>query len=360
MNDAMKNESGIALFMVLWVLTLLSVIVGEFCFAMRTEVNVTRNFKDQTVAYYIALAGINRAIGELIRNEVNPPRTTSSVIPGKEDEPEEVETENLWRTNVEIPPVLYGDGQYEVWIGNESGKININDASESILKMMLRGFDLEDQDISIIADSILDWRDKNNLHRLNGAEDDYYKSLDEPYECKDDDFDSVEELLLVRGVTPELFYGGLKDIVTVFKPDKKGARVGGGRGLRMAKQDAGKININAASRQLLLALPSMTEDQVQEIVDYRKEKDFTSLTQISSLLGTDVYNLIAPFITLDSNPYFTIQSVGKMPDSKTRQGMEALVEISKSLDKGYRIVQWRDRFQDRDAEALNKDKENKE
>ena len=44
----MKSETGIALFLVLWVLTLLSVIAGEFCFAMRTEVNMTRNFKEQT------------------------------------------------------------------------------------------------------------------------------------------------------------------------------------------------------------------------------------------------------------------------------------------------------------------------
>ena len=60
---AFRNEKGIALFLVLWVLTLLSVIAGEFCFAMRTEVNMTRNFKGQTEAYYIALAGMNRAIG---------------------------------------------------------------------------------------------------------------------------------------------------------------------------------------------------------------------------------------------------------------------------------------------------------
>ena len=75
---ALKNENGIALFMVLWVLMLLSVIVGEFCYAMRTEVNVTRNFKEQTEGYYIALGGLNRAIGELVRNEFIPEKTSST------------------------------------------------------------------------------------------------------------------------------------------------------------------------------------------------------------------------------------------------------------------------------------------
>ena len=77
-KTALKNENGIALFMVLWVLMLLSVIVGEFCYAMRTEVNVTRNFKEQTQGYYIALGGLNRAIGELVRNEFIPEKTASN------------------------------------------------------------------------------------------------------------------------------------------------------------------------------------------------------------------------------------------------------------------------------------------
>jgi len=352
---AFRNEKGIALFLVLWVLTLLSVIAGEFCFAMRTEVNMTRNFKGQTAAYYIALAGMNRAIGELIRNEVMPPQTSSTEILGKEEEPEDEEDGERWRINVDIPPEPYDEGQYEVRIGNEGGKININSANQSLLKMMLKGFDLEDQEEGIIVDSIMDWRDKNNLHRLNGAEDDYYKSLPEPYECKDGDFDTIEELMMVRGVTPEIFYGGLRDIITVFKPSKRGTRVG--KGLRMVKSDVGKININAAPRKVLLALPSMTEDLAQEIIDYRKESDFRVLTEVSSLVGADVYNLISPYITLETSPYYSIMSTGKLADSRIQQGIAALVEIDKKLKKGYRTVQWRDSFQDQEEPSSASEKE---
>ena len=59
------DERGIALFMVLWVLALLTVIVSEFCVAMRTEVNMTRNFKEETQAFYIAGAGLNIAINRI-------------------------------------------------------------------------------------------------------------------------------------------------------------------------------------------------------------------------------------------------------------------------------------------------------
>ena len=328
----LKNENGIALFLVLWVLTLLSVIVGEFCHAMRTEVNITRNFKEETQSYYIAMAGVNRAIAELIRNEA---MSQKARYPDSEEEEEEIR----WRVNTDIPAIYFGDGQFEVKIGNESGKVNINRADRRLLRMIVNGFDLEDSDKDVIVDSILDWRDKNSLHRLNGAEDDYYRSLPEPYECKDDDFDCVEELLLVRGVTAEIFYGGLRDMVTVYQgKDSRSKRAG----RRTKSADLNKININAASSSMLRSLPQMTDDLVQDIIEYRKEDDFKSLTELPPIVGPDVYRAIAPYITLQASPYFTIKSVGTVEGGQTCQGVQAMVEINTRLKKGYRMIQWVD------------------
>lgn len=354
------SESGIALFLVLWVLMLLSVIVGEFCHAMRTELNITRNFKEETQAYYIAEAGLNRAIAELVRNEVDPLKAKTP------DSEEEEEGEIRLRINTEIPPVPFGGGQFEVMIGNESGKVNINLADMQLLKMMLNGFDLEDIDRDVIVDSILDWRDKDNFHRLNGAEDDYYLSLSDPYECKDGYFNSVEELLLVKGVTREIFFGGLRDMVTVCQEEEatkgrkrssiqdyqtlqnraspsiqqyltleKRGKIGGGKG----KFDFNKININAASVEMVRSLPLMTEELVEAVVEYRKEEDFLSLTDLNHVVGPDVYAAILPFITLETGPYCTIKSVGKVDGSKTRQGVRALVRIDTSLENGYLMIQ---------------------
>ncbi len=366
----LKNEKGIALFMVLWVLMLLSVIVGEFCYAMRTEVNVTRNFKEQTEGYYIALGGLNRAIGELVRNEFIPEKTSSNTnvddsnnarrnpfgpSEGNEKESEDVEADgSRWRINSQIPAIALGEGHFEVMIGNESGKVNINKAGESLLKTMLGSLDIEQHEKDIIVDSILDWRDENNLHRMNGAEDDYYKSLPEPYECKDADFDSIEELLLVRGVTRELYLKSLKDMVTVSKSKTASSKIHLGRLAPLGSRAGGvfrketaelnKININAAPRAVLLSLPFMTEELVQAIMDYRKETDFKSLTDISAVLGTEVYNAISPYLTLNLSPFFTITSVGKLNDSKIKSGIDVMVEINKSFESGYRIVKWRDRM----------------
>ena len=350
MKACLNNEKGIALVLVLWVLILLSVIVGEFCYAMRAEVNITRNFKEQSQAYYLALSGLNRAIGELIRNQVMPPKRElfedKEKTEGDEGKIAEISEEtDRWRINVDIPWVDFGSGKFKVHIGNEAGKININQANETLLKMMVEAFDLDTQQKDIIADSILDWRDENDLHRLNGAEDDYYNSLPEPYDCKNDDFDSVEELLLVRGVTPELFYGGLKDMVTVLMDEDKVRKSTGDilRG-RSGYVFSNKICINAASEKMLRALPLMTDELVQEIIAYRKEKDFKSPGEVSSVVGPDVFNAISPYITLEENAYYTISSVGMLPGSRVRKGIEAMVEVRPTLKKGWRVVQWRDGF----------------
>ncbi len=322
--------------MVLWVLILLSGIATEFCFAMRTEVNMVRNFKEQTEAYYIALAGLNRAIIELLRNESSPEKKKLLA-----DESEKApEKSSRWRMNTDIPPVAFAEGRFKVRIGNEAGKINLNTADEILLKMMLNGFDMEEQEKSVIVDSIMDWRDENDVHRMNGAENDYYQSLPNAYDCKNGDFDTIEELLLVRGITPDLFYGGLKNRLTVL--EDSGSKQGQ---IRHGSSKAGgsKICINAASRDMLLALPQMTDDLAQSILDFRKEADFKSLGEVSTLLGGDVYGAISSHITLTPSPYYQIVSFGSILDTRTRQGISVTVEINGNIDKGYRVVQWNDR-----------------
>lgn len=332
LKQDINNEKGIALFMVLWVLILLSAIVTEFCFAMRTEINMVRNFKEQTEAYHIALGGMNRAINELVRNEFS--KEKNKLLEGDN------ETTPRWRMNTDISAVPFAQGNFKVKIKNEGGKIDLNTANEALLKLLLKGFDIEEQEKSIIVDSIIDWRDENDLHRMNGAENAYYQSLPEPYKCKNGDFDAVEELLMVRGVTPEIFYGGLDNMVTAFQD--RGSKRGKIR-RKARKAGESKICINAASKAMLLSLPQMTDDLAQSVLDFRKEADFKSLGEVSTLLGADVYQAISPYITLTPSAYYQIVSMGNITDSRTRQEVSAIVEINRTIDKGYRVVQWNDR-----------------
>jgi general secretion pathway protein K len=338
------NEHGVALLLTIWILALLSVIVGEFCHAMRTEVNIARNFKEKTEAYYVARAGLMIAVAELIKIETSPPLLVSV----EETQPLDDEEKIDWRINVPIRDIPFGTGTFSVKIKNEAGKININRADQNLLRMMLNGFELDDNDKDIIVDSILDWRDKDDLRRLHGAEDEYYQTLAEPYHAKNDDFESVEELLLVRGITPEIFHGGLKDIVAVYA-EKEGGSPVQIRRQRAARSKSSfsynKININYASEAMLRALPQMTQELVREILIFRKEKDLT-MPDVLEIVGAGVYTELAPFITTSrdaKSPFFAIFSEGKSQHGGTvTHRIDVILKIDARSEKKYKILKWND------------------
>lgn len=329
----LTRPRGVALLMVIWVLMLLSVIVTEFCYTMRTRVNITRNLKDSTQAYYVAVAGVNEAIAAVIKEQMSPGRN-------REANSAADDASVNWRMNREMPPVPFGGGSYTVSIRNESGRIDINRAGERLWKAILDGFGLDAQERNVIVDSIMDWRDANDLHRPNGAEDDYYQSLDPPYNCKDGDFDTVDELLLVRGVTPELFYNGLEQMVTVL-PDSK-----------TKDHDFDRVNINAAPEAMLKRLPGMTPELVEAVQDFRRESDFRSRAQLVNVLGSSVYGKISRHITLDALAYYTISAVGRVEGSKSRQGVEVLILVDPEADKRYRVISWRDGIRENSGARL--------
>lgn len=342
------NDHGVALLLTIWILALLSVIVGEFCHAMRTEVNITRNFKEKTEAYYVSHAGLMQAVAELIRMETTPPAIVSVEETEAEDEDDENEEKIEWRINIPITDIPFGTGVYSVVIKNEAGKININRADQNLLKMMLNGFNLDDSEKDIIVDSIMDWRDQDDLIRLQGAENDYYQSLDEPYNAKNDDFESVEELLLVRGISPEIFYGGLKEIVTVYAENTGRVKLQTRRSRAARSRSThsfNKININYASPEMLRALPQMTDELVQDIIRFRQEKDLT-IPDVLEIVGAGAYTEMAPYITTSrdvKSPFFTIISEGKsQPGGPVTYRFEVVLKIDVRSEQKYKILKWTD------------------
>jgi len=167
-----------------------------------------------------------------------------------------------------------GDGFFTYCVEDEAGKLDINALSNTtgiILRNLIVQLGYPQEIADMVVDSILDWKDIDELHRLNGAESDYYQTLPNPCKAKNASFDTLEELLLVKGVTPELLYGngkqkGLAAFLTVF-----------------AKTN--KIQINAAPRELLASIPGMTDDLMENIMTAR------TMGQIGKI--RDLQNVIA-------------------------------------------------------------------
>jgi general secretion pathway protein K len=334
--QCLRENDGIALVSVLWILVLLTAIVAEFAYSMRTEVNITRNFKEAAQAHYIARAGVIRAVVGIIQERDKAKDVNNA---------DEVSPDNTWRVNAPIAPQSFGSGQFSVHIDNTAGLIDLNTAGDNLLRLMVDTLDVPDTEKDVIVDSILDWRDTDNLHRLNGAENKFYQALPKPYACKNAPFDSVEELLLVRGISPELFYKNLRPIVTVTEVRKiKKASKRRSRRRSRTRAVVGQINLNAAPRKLLEALPQMTSELVQNLIDYRMDQDLISIDEVRDLIGEQTFSLISPYMTLALSPYYTIYAEGRISGSSVRQVIRAMVKIDPNQPAGYQVVNWQDRY----------------
>jgi general secretion pathway protein K len=339
------QAKGVALIMVLWVMTILSVIVLEFSFAMRTEVNITQNYKEDLQIYSMAQGGIQRAIVELIyKHDQKVQQLRKTLVT------EEISTDKIeWVADGRTYTLPFDQGSCEIKVMSEAGKININLVSESMLRKTISLFGLEGEGRDIVVDSILDWKDADDFYHVNGAENAYYQSLKEPYDCKNANFDSIEELLLIRGVTPALFYGrkvlknkeegekqspaGLKDIFSVYSP-------------------GGQIDINSATPIVIKMILGIPEDISQKVVKAREEKAFDNqldlfqrVPELKLFLDGDPerQSLILYGKTMITT-YYSIESRAMLKEGEWGRGLKAIVKIDSKDKEGYRFIQWIDRL----------------
>ena len=177
------TRRGIALVVVLWTLLLLSLIAAGFIAVARTEVRLARNALDNARAEALADAGVYRAIYELL---------------GPNDG-------TKWRVDGRVYQIEFHEGVVRVSIQDEGGKIDLNHARDEHLRRLFQLVGLDDREAGALVDAIVDFRDEDNLHRLNGAEDTDYEAAGLAYGAKDAPFEAVEELRQVMGMTWEIF-----------------------------------------------------------------------------------------------------------------------------------------------------------
>jgi general secretion pathway protein K len=333
-----RNSEGVALIMVLWVVAILSVIVLEFCFAMRTEVNVAKNFKEEIQSYAIAEGGVQRAIAELIYKHDPRIQQMRKTLKTEEVPPDKKE----WVTDGRAYYLSYDQGECEIRITGEAGKVNINVVSEATLRKIMGQLGLEGDGRDVLVDSILDWRDPDDFYRVNGAENDYYQSLKEPYNCKNGNLDSIEELLLIRGVTSNLFYGrkGTKKGEEGLKESKIGLR-----DIFSIYSSGEQVDINSANLPVLRFALGIPNEIAQLIIKEREEKGFQNLQDLLlrvpgfSPFSKEAGGLIV-FQTM--TPYYTIEPKGKNKEGGSVRGLKVIVKIDPKEKEGYKIIQWVD------------------
>ncbi len=284
LKRAKAERRGFVVVVVLCMVIMLSVLLLGFNYKSRSNLRAVDDFRKSEQALNCARAGLNIAIAA-IRNtgDIYTNKTLLNLFSGE--------------STFDV-----GDGKCSVAIAEENGKLNINllkdktgRLNRSRIEQLLRLIDLTNQERSGhshigygIVPSIIDWTDDDDevtylpfiKHENLGAESAYYGRLEPPYRCKNAPLDTTGELLLVKGVTPQV-YDCIRDYITVY--------------------GEGEININCASKRVIESLSEKMDPVLaQLIIDRRKIKPFESIMELQDVPGMtdDIYYTIKKTATI--------------------------------------------------------------
>lgn len=333
-----RPPRGSVLIAMLWMLMAMSILCISFAKTVRVEANAVSNTRGLTQAYYLAQAGISETIYKLVVYRLE--GGVSSFSAETELEPRDIDRGRV---------ILHTDvADVTVEIFDEDGKININRANKDLLLSLLLGLGLGDDRADIISDSILDWCDIDEDYHANGAESDYYLGLENPYAAKNGPMDTIEELLLVREVDPQLFYGytyedesgslrhmpGLNQCVSVY---------GSGSG----------VNINSAPYTVLLSI-GFPPEMARRIIAERQERPFKDQQDFNTRVpeSPGMEQLKAPIVTRPpvQSSYFSLISTAKMHNSKLQKTILAIVRLNPRFPLKHSIVYWNENYQTQTAD----------
>ncbi|HPC17256.1 MAG TPA: general secretion pathway protein GspK [Candidatus Hydrogenedentes bacterium] len=330
-NHLARSDGGVALLVVLMFILLLSAIVVEFSYETQVQASLTGNRRDEFEAYVAAKSAVAQGLALLESDLILPPSNTGG---GSDPMRQALRQYQQRQAGQNVPQAAAGqtppsDSIHDPWgqglpmqpinrarmqcsIDDEMGKLNLNamlitDANGNqqenpvmvnALRALFLAMGVEDDP----TDAILDWLDTDNDTRSNGAESDEYQSLESPYSCKNGPMNSVEELLLIQGITPDLYFNcnrtetGAAPIMDPMRPDQ--TNPGLSDLLTVHGDPQGIVNVNTARPEVLEALITSANGgnaaPVEEIVRRRTTEPFESLQMMQQETGCPPIPLMTP------------------------------------------------------------------
>jgi len=331
-----SRESGFALVVTLLLIIVLAGVVVEFYYESRIGLHLSENIYRGTQARYCAEGGL--AVAAEILGQ------TGRLW----------EDEDVWALASGVTPLKIGQGLCTLHIGQESGKININQLKTKSgqldrgrIDQLLRIIDLYnaralDHDQSVISyglvAAIIDWVDEDDEITVlpsvsgdnRGTERSYYTQLDNPYECKNGPFEALSELLLVKGMTEELLYG-LWD-------DETGVHLAGLES-SLTVYGNNQVNINYASAMVIQSLSGQCDAVLADAIV--ANRPYTRTEQVKDVPGmtSDVYQALQGSVsTTSQEQYYSVSVTGAA--GAARRGVRAVLKRNRRTGDLETIMRW--------------------
>ena len=270
-----------ALIVVMIAIAVFTALAAALVFSMKVETRLARNAEDEQQLLWLGRSGVEYARWILSQHPpAEPYDSLNQIWAGGPGGPSET---NSPLAGISLDNFKIGDGAVSLKIVDLERFANINTATPALLQQALTVMGVDADSISVVSDSIQDWRSPAAAPRVAGAESDYYQSLTPPYNAKNAPIDDIPELLLVKGVTPEMYYGGSSANDSAPRPQhpKLGFGVAPGQtpdypfGLKdvFTAVSSGKINVNTADVNVLQLIPGMDTNSAAAIIQQRAGPD---------------------------------------------------------------------------------------
>ena len=316
------GERGVALIAVLWIFIFLFVVAFEFSTAAREEASAAYRFHEETEGYYLALAGFERGLYDFLNQQSG----AGPITAAKTDL-----LDGAWREQ------QLGTGTYRVRFVDEAGKINLNRATEATLRRVFTNLGIDGARRDVVVEAILDWRDPDDLHRVNGAENEYYAGLTPPYTAKNGPLDSVADLLWIKGMTSEIFYG---EAPAGGRGSEQAGRVGL-RDIFTVDSAIDRVNLRTASAEVIHALTGIALERCRTFVEERKKLSEKTLGDLLPLLGVGSGDPAMQMFIFTNPAVVSVEAEGRAQESGVKRRLQGVVRLGGA--RGFELMRWMDR-----------------
>ncbi len=298
------GEQGYALILTLFVTALLVAVVVEFAYSIYVSTARAANFTGSQRAALLAANGVElggKALGLLLTQDPYMGVAKDGFTFTRTDGDLSVEIRAVDELSRISTAVVY------------AGTGVVNDKVKGSYSRLLERLKLDPH----LADTLADWIDSDDEPRMYGAEGvDFYQALPRPYQPKNNDLESLEELLMIKGYTQEVF-NAISPYVTVYNTE-------------------GLVNINTAPESVLMALSEdITEELAAELIRYRQESPFKDSSDVMKVPGFETIGFTLQNRVVVRSRLFRIYS--RASAGGAVREVEAVVNVGQS------VLYWRER-----------------
>jgi len=318
------RSRGSALLMVLWVSAALAAISFSLASTVRGETERTATAVDSLRSYYLAVGGVQRGMVELLWGIVHPDQR---MIP----------------KGATVVNYTFPSGEVRLELLPEAGKLDVNNAPVADLYRLLIALGQPEGAARDIASAIDDWRHSGG----EGGFDGFYTAQTPSFRAPHASFQEIEELLLVKGVTPELFYGTYVPADTLENANPNGPRLVPRPGLMDCLSvygGRGQVDVNTASPATLAAI-GLNSYAISALVTRREIKPLTM-----GDLGEFMSEIGAPGVRLrvEGHSIITLRATARLrlPDGRLSDLKRTVAALCKYLQPNAKsavnVLRWYD------------------